>query len=315
MTLFIMKINKPKFWDKKISFFAILLFPLSLITLFLVFLKKKFSKVSKFKIPIICVGNIYIGGTGKTPTSIHIANELNKMGKNAVILRKHYEDQVDEHNLIRGYLNNLILSRNRVDGLREVEKSNFDTVIMDDGLQDYKIKKNISIACFHSNQLIGNGLVIPSGPLRENLNSLKNINIVIINGSRNKIFEEKILKINSSLKIFYSSYEPKNLSDFTNQKLLAIAGIGNPENFFLLIEQNNLNIQKKIIYPDHYKFSKNEFQNIIREAEEKNYKIIMTEKDFYKIKKYNFDKVNFLKVELKIADQENFNKVLKDLYD
>ena len=310
-----MRINKPNFWDGKIGFFSILLFPLSLIVLFLVFLKKKFSKVSNFKIPIICVGNIYIGGTGKTPTSIYIVNELNKMGKNAVIFRKHYEDQVDEHNLIRGYLGNLILSKNRVDGLREIEKSNFDTVIMDDGLQDYKIKKNISIACFNSNQLIGNGLVIPSGPLRESLNSLKNINIVIINGNRNKIFEEKILKINSNLKIFYSYYEPKNLNDFTNQKLLAIAGIGNPENFFSLIEQNNLNIQKKIIYPDHYKFSKEHFQNIIREAEEKNYKIIMTEKDFYKIKKYDFDKVNFLKVELKIADQENFIKVLKDLYD
>ena len=95
------------------------------------------------------------------------------MGKNAVIFRKHYEDQVDEHNLIRGYLGNLILSKNRVDGLREIEKSNFDTVIMDDGLQDYKIKKNISIACFNSNQLIGNGLVIPAGPLRESPNSLK----------------------------------------------------------------------------------------------------------------------------------------------
>lgn len=310
-----MRINKPNFWDRKIGFFSILLFPLSLIISFLVFLKKKSSKVSSFKIPIICVGNIYIGGTGKTPTSIYIANELNKMGKNAVILRKHYEDQVDEHNLIRSYLGNLILSKNRVDGLREIEKSNFDTVIMDDGLQDYKIKKNISIACFNSNQLIGNGLVIPSGPLRESLNSLKDINIVIINGNKNEIFEEKILKINSSLKIFYSSYEPTNLSDFTNQKLLAIAGIGNPENFFSLIEQNNLNIRKKIIYPDHYKFSKEEFQNIIREAEEKNYKIIMTEKDFYKIKEYNFDKVNFLKVELKITDRENFNNILKDLYD
>ena len=67
-----MRINKPNFWDGKIGFFSILLFPLSLIVLFLVFLKKKFSKVSNFKIPIICVGNIYIGGTGKTPTSIYM---------------------------------------------------------------------------------------------------------------------------------------------------------------------------------------------------------------------------------------------------
>ena len=239
-----MKINKPIFWDKKVSFLSLLLFPLSLIISVLIFLKRRLSRVSKFNIPIICVGNIYIGGTGKTPLSIYIANELNKIGKNVVILRKLYEEHVDEHDLIRSYHTNLILSKNRAASLRKIEKSNFDTVIMDDGLQEYKIKKNISIACFNSNQLIGNGLVIPSGPLRENLNSLKNINIVVINGNKNKSFEEKILKINNKLKIFYSSYKPINLGDFKNKRLLAIAGIGNPENFFSLIEQNNLNVQK-----------------------------------------------------------------------
>ncbi len=309
-----MKINKPIFWDKKVSFLSLLLFPLSLIISVLIFLKRRLSRVSKFNIPIICVGNIYIGGTGKTPLSIYIANELNKIGKNVVILRKLYEEHVDEHDLIRSYHTNLILSKNRVASLRKIEKSNFDTVIMDDGLQEYKIKKNISIACFNSNQLIGNGLVIPSGPLRENLNSLKNINIVVINGNKNKSFEEKILKINNKLKIFYSSYKPINLGDFKNKRLLAIAGIGNPENFFSLIEQNNLNVQKKIIYPDHYKFSKKEFKNIINEADKKDYEIIMTEKDFYKIKKYNFNEVNFLKVKLEIDDKENFSKLLKNLY-
>jgi len=76
-----MKLNKPKFWDKKNNFFSIILFPISLIVLILIFFKKKFTKTIEFNIPIICVGNIYIGGTGKTPTSIFLANELSKMGK------------------------------------------------------------------------------------------------------------------------------------------------------------------------------------------------------------------------------------------
>ena len=139
-----MKINKPIFWDKKVSFLSLLLFPLSLIISVLIFLKRRLSRVSKFNIPIICVGNIYIGGTGKTPLSIYIANELNKIGKNVVILRKLYEEHVDEHDLIRSYHTNLILSKNRVASLRKIEKSNFDTVIMDDGLQEYKIKKYIN---------------------------------------------------------------------------------------------------------------------------------------------------------------------------
>ena len=69
------KIDKPKFWDKKIGFFALLLFPLSLVLNCLIFFKKKIVKVRKFKIPVICIGNIYIGGTGKTPTSIFLAKE------------------------------------------------------------------------------------------------------------------------------------------------------------------------------------------------------------------------------------------------
>ena len=71
-----MKLNKPNFWSSKLNFFTFLLLPISILTLFYVFLKKKFSKQIKFNIPIICIGNIYIGGTGKTPTSILIAKEL-----------------------------------------------------------------------------------------------------------------------------------------------------------------------------------------------------------------------------------------------
>ena len=78
--------------------------PLSFISLLFIFLKKKLSKKVKFKIPIICIGNIYIGGTGKTPTSIFLANELNKLGRKSVILRKFYKSHKDEHDLIKKIL-------------------------------------------------------------------------------------------------------------------------------------------------------------------------------------------------------------------
>ncbi len=83
-----MKILKPKFWDKRLSFFPVLLMPLSVIFRFFVFLKRNFSKVLKFDLHIICVGNIYVGGTGKTPLSILISQELQKIGKNPVIVKK-----------------------------------------------------------------------------------------------------------------------------------------------------------------------------------------------------------------------------------
>ena len=308
------KIDKPKFWDRKIGLISILFFPLTLIVIFFTSLKKKITKTQGFKIPIICVGNIYLGGTGKTPTSILLAKELSKLGKKPLILRKYYKNHNDEYRLIKNYFKNLIISKNRIEGLKEAEKSNFDIVILDDGLQDYKIKKNLSIVCFNNNQLIGNGMVLPSGPLRENLSILKNVEIVIINGSKNINFENKILNINKKLEIFYSFYKPINLDQFKNKKLLALAAIGNPENFFQLVEKNNLKIFKKKIFPDHYQFSKAEMQNILREAEMKNYQVIMTEKDYYKINHYKLKKINYLKVSLEIYNKEKLLKKINSLY-
>ncbi|MDB9744727.1 tetraacyldisaccharide 4'-kinase, partial [Pelagibacteraceae bacterium] len=233
-----MKLNKPKFWDTKNNLFSILLFPISLIILLFIFFKKKFTKAIEFNIPIICVGNIYIGGTGKTPTTIFLANELSKKGKKPVILRKYYNDHLDEYNLIKKYFKNLIIKSNRADGIKEAEDADHDCVILDDGFQDYKIKKDVNILCFNQNQLIGNGLILPSGPLRESLSSIKDANIILINGKKNKDFEKKVLDINNNIEIFYSYYKPINLERFRNKKLFAIAGIGNPENFFQLIEEN-----------------------------------------------------------------------------
>ena len=264
-----------------------------------------------FKTPVICIGNIYIGGTGKTPASILFANEITKLHRKPVIIRKYYKSHYDEHELIKNNFKDFILSKNRFEAIKKVDKSEFDVVILDDGLQDYKIKKNLSIVCFNENQLIGNGLVLPSGPLRENLSALKDVEVVLINGKKNKSFEEKIYNINRNLKIFYSYYKPLNLEDFKSKKLFALAGIGNPNNFFRIIEENNLEIEKKFIFPDHYKFSKSEIQNIIQEAESKNAEIIMTEKDYFKIRDFNLKKLNFLKVSLKIQNKEELIGIIE----
>ena len=304
---------KPKFWDKKIGLISILLLPFSLVVLFLIFLKRNFTKNYTFKIPVIGVGNIYIGGTGKTPMSIFLSKELVRLGKKPVIIRKFYKNHADEHGLIKKSFKSLILSSKRTAGIREAIKSGYDVAVLDDGFQDDSIKKNLSILCFNQNQLIGNGLVLPAGPLRESLDSLTKADIIVVNGQRDKNFEEKILKINSELKIFYSSYKAENLNEFKDKRLFALAGIGNPENFFRLIENNNLTIKKKFIFPDHHKFSKNEIQNIISEAETYNCEIVMTEKDYFKIKHFNLKNINYLKVSLVIEEQDNLSSLVKDI--
>lgn len=263
----------------------------------------------------MCIGNIYIGGTGKTPLTILIANKLKNLGKRPVIVRKLYKEHKDEYGLIKDNYKSLILDSNRLEGIRKAENSNFDSVILDDGFQDLSIHKNFSIICFNSNQLVGNGLVLPSGPLRDNLNSLKNAHAILINGERNINFENKILEINNNLEFFYSIYRPINIQEFIDKKLLALAGIGNPDNFFKLLIKNNLNIKKKLIYPDHYIFTKNEILNIVNEANAKNYQIIMTEKDYYKIKDFNFSEIKYLKVNLEINQSERLMKKILKIYD
>ena len=305
-----MKINKPKFWDDKIGFFAILLLPFSLAFFLAIFLRKKFTKSVKFKIPIICVGNIYLGGTGKTPVSIFLAKELLKIGKNPSIIRKYYKSHLDEFKLIKSNVKNLIINKTRTGALKEAEINGSDFAILDDGLQDYKIRKDLKIVCFNSNQLFGNGLILPSGPLREGLHVLKSADIVIINGSKSKTFEEKILNINNKLDIFYSFYKPVNLEKFKNKKLFAIAGIGNPKNFFKLLEENNLDVYEKLIFPDHYQFSKDEMIKIIENAKNKDCQIIMTEKDYYKINDYQLEELDYVKVSLEINQKEKLiNKI------
>ena len=304
-----MKLYKPNFW-KETNLVSILLFPISLIVKLIVLMRKTFIKELEFEIPVICVGNIYLGGTGKTPLSINLGKELSILNKKPVIIRKYYKHHKDEYSLIRENFKHLITKKDRKNAIKNAVQNGFDTVILDDGFQDYKIKKNLNIVCFN-NQLLGNGMLIPAGPLRESVDSLKSAHIIIINGDQNIDFERKLLEINNEISIFYSRYQLIDIEKYRGKKLFVIAGIGNPENFFELIRSQNLNIIKKLSFPDHYQFSKSEILNIINDARKNGYQVVMTEKDYHRVKDYNFTEIHYMKVKLEIAEKKEFlNKVL-----
>ena len=304
-----MKLYKPNFW-KETNLVSILLFPISLIVKLIVLMRKTFIKELEFEIPVICVGNIYLGGTGKTPLSINLGKELSILNKKPVIIRKYYKHHEDEYSLIRENFKHLITKKDRKNAIKNAVQNGFDTVILDDGFQDYKIKKNLNIVCFN-NQLLGNGMLIPAGPLRESVDSLKSAHIIIINGDQNIEFERKLLEINNKISIFYSRYQLIDIEKYKGKKLFVVAGIGNPENFFELIRSQNLNIIKKLSFPDHYQFSKSEILNIINDARKNGYQVVMTEKDYHRVKDYNFTEISYIKVKLEIAEKKEFlNKVL-----
>ena len=166
---------KPKFWQKKNSLLAISFLPLSIIFQFLFFLKKTLVKKKKFSIPVICVGNIYLGGTGKTPLCIKLAEILKRSNKKTVIIKKFYKSHEDEFKLIESNKIRLFKDVSRSVAIKKAEVEKFDAVILDDGLQDSSIFKDLKIICFNAEQLAGNEMTLPAGPLREPLFSGKKV--------------------------------------------------------------------------------------------------------------------------------------------
>ena len=308
-----MSFFKPKFWDKnQVSFFSILLFPIALSIKLLNLFKRLITKTYQCSIPVICVGNIYLGGTGKTPLSIEIFSILKDLNMNPVFIRKKYDSFQDEVNLQK-QIGPIYQNKKRIKAIREAIQNKANVAILDDGFQDFSINKNLSIICFNEKQWIGNGLVIPSGPLREDLSALKRANCVIINGEKNIDIETKILNKNKEVKIFYIKYKAQNIDKFKNKKVTAFAGIGNPENFFNLLKVNNINIVKEMKFPDHYNYSKKELENLINEAKENNTILITTEKDYFRIDENYKKNINYLKIAVDIKNRNQFIEEIKKI--
>ena len=186
------KFHKPKFWESTVNFnlIAVVLLPISYIIKILFFLKKKLQREEMFKIPIICIGNIYIGGTGKTPLSIELFRLLKRVYKKPIFIKKYYSYQKDEVMLLKK-IGPVYEEKTRSQGINKAINNKADIAILDDGFQDYSVKKNLSIICFSGKQWIGNGYTIPSGPLREKLSALKKVKCVVINGKKEE-FHGKI---------------------------------------------------------------------------------------------------------------------------
>ena len=304
-----MNFKKPKFWDQSsISFWSILLFPFSLVFLLTSLIIKIFKTQKKFSIPIICIGNIYVGGTGKTPLTSEIFKILKSSGKNPGFVKKSYSYLSDEITMLKK-IGKVFYDKNRTHAIKKLILEGYDVAVLDDGFQDFTIKKDFSILCFNSKQLIGNGLVIPSGPLRENFNSILRANCIVINGDKNLEFENKIKKtFKKEIKIFYSKYKIKNMENLQNKEITAFAGIGNPSNFFDLLKENNLNLKKTYSFPDHHFYSQKDFDKIIGDNATK---IVTTEKDYYRMNDEQKKNCYCVVVDLEIENKDEFINLIK----
>ena len=303
-----MNLKKPKFWDlKEPNFFAYVLLPIAIILQNLKYLLSK-KEPFKLKIKTICVGNIYIGGTGKTSLSIQINKILNERKIKTCFVKKFYKNQADEQKLLEKK-GKLFLAKTRYKALQRAEEENYQIAILDDGLQDLSIKYDVNLVCFNNLNWKGNGLTIPAGPLRENINNLKKYNHIFLNGNLEniEILKKEIKQINSEIKIHIGKYEPINLNKFNKtDKYFAFSGIGNHKTFIKMLKNYGLNVVEDLEFADHYSYKNNDIEKIIYKSKKLNAKILTTEKDYLRLKKKYLEEIAFIEVQLKIIDEDKF---------
>ncbi len=314
-----MKLKKPKFWNKgKSSILPYILLPLSILLQILNSANKLISKKKSYQnIKTICVGNIYVGGTGKTSLSMKLYEIFSKKNIKTCFIKKDYSNQKDEQKILDNK-GKLFKSKKRAQSLQEAIYKNYEIAIFDDGLQDHSINYDLTFVCFNNLNWIGNGFTIPSGPLRESFKTIKDHKNIFITGNLTNLesIKKEILKINPQSNILTALYVPLNLHEFDKkEKYLVFSGIGNHESFVSMLKSNGLNIIKDLEFPDHYNYSDQIIYDITSQAKKLNCKILTTEKDFLRLKGNNSNEIKFIKSELKINNENDFLNILSDLYE
>ena len=295
----------PKYWQSN-SLISKILYPLGYIYGKLTQLRLRLKTPQKVEAKVICVGNITAGGTGKTPVSISIARLLEtemyhpffvtrgyggKLQNIMVNNKKHSAKEVGDEPLLLSKQAPVIVNANRYEGAKLAEKEGADVIIMDDGFQNPGLHKDISFLVFDGHYGIGNGKIIPAGPLRETFeDGVKRADALIIMGK-----DKHNLAQRSKLPVFFGHTEPAQTTMNSNN-ILAFAGIGHPQKFYHTLSSQGYNVVETIDFPDHHFYSKADLENIMAKAKKLNADIYTTSKDFVKIPPQFHKDINVLEI-------------------
>lgn len=325
-------INTPEFWYKKdliSKFKTLLLLPFSIIWILLSLIKRNFAKRYKSHLKVICIGNLSIGGTGKTPFSIQTYKILEILGYKPVFLtrgyrgltkgpilvnKSHNHKDVGDEALLLSKVGTTIVSSNRCVGAKYIEnlKKNYDVIIMDDGLQNYQLEQDIKLLLIDKKLLFGNGYCIPAGPLRQTITQgLKKIDAIIFTGDGD--IKDINLNFINNIQNFDTKLEIKNNFKTKQNNFLAFCALGNPIKFFNTLKKNNFKIVLTKSFPDHYEYKNKDINTLREEADNRNLKLITTEKDYVKIDdKENEISVLPIEINFSKADGNKFKSFLKE---
>ena len=294
--------NTPSFWypeHGRITLISIILWPLTLLWRLGSSLKKVAASPYQPRIPTVVIGNITAGGTGKTPLVMALLEKAKNSGRKPVILTRGYGGKTtgpylvkpeDSANIVgdeaRLMVNKspVVVSLDRGKGAQWIEENipDCDLIIMDDGMQNPTITPHRKIAVFNGSLGIGNGMIIPSGPLRESWLALKDCDAVIISGDDKQNLHRKIDALKTELPIFQVSRKlnKENIADIKGKNIIAFAGIGDPKSFFNMLSLEKINLVGSYSFPDHHSYSRQEIASLKKEAKAKDALLVTTEKDF-----------------------------------
>lgn len=306
---------------------------------------KNFIKIYESKIPVICIGNLSTGGTGKTPVLISITEKLLERNNKIAILSRGYkrsskgffevthndfEKFGDEPVMIKNNLKNadMFVCEDRVKAVKEIsERKSYDYILMDDGFQYRKLLKNFSILVLDKSQnSYLNNILLPAGNLRETKSSLKNTDVIVYNykfisSFSDNVSDKKIIISNYVFEGLYNS-DGKKISDkkLTDYRFFAFCGIGLPESFFSMLEKNNYPVIKKKAFSDHFRFNDQELENIIQNAKENDCNgLLTTEKDYYRLVKFlplltkNAIPLYFIKIRAEIKNIDKLISIILEI--
>lgn len=294
----------PKFWNNR-GVVSTILLPFSWVYGAIVqFRLRKSGYKSKAK--VICVGNVTAGGVGKTPVCMALAEKYINEGKKVCFVTRGYKGKLknivvdlDKHSAIEtgdearllANVATTIISPDRANGARVAEELGMDVIIMDDGFQNPSLCKDECVIVFDGKVGIGNGRVLPAGPLRETLkNGEKRATCAIIMGEDKTGLAEKI-----SIPCYFGKVVPEHL-DIEGAKVLAFAGIGRPSKFYDTLCELGYDVVETRDFADHYSYTKADINELKEKAKARGLLLITTEKDFVKLDEEMKKDIHCLKI-------------------
>jgi len=325
--------RQPNFWyfDQP-NLLAKLLYPLSIIFSLLGRMSLFFVEPWKASVPVICIGNLVVGGSGKTPTAIAIATVLKSKGWKPqflsrgyggtstepllVNIQKHSSDIVGDEALLLAEICPTWVSSDRAKTAKLAIENGANILILDDGFQNASIQKDLSILVIDGEVGFGNKHLLPAGPLRENIaQGLKRSNAALILGNDTKMIADHILNhTGKEFLILGGSIEPTAIKPhFFEKKFVAFSGIGRPKKFFDTLDKIGLDIIGTFAFDDHHPYSSEELKELSTYANRHGAELITTSKDRRRINTNIHVAINELPIYIKWRKTSELDKFLEHL--